>query len=268
MNTNKSMLQMPHIVTNLIAVAALLISSASCAQSDSDVDKGIESMTYTVLITGANRGIGLELAHQYASAGWEVFGTARSPDRAEELHRLNVKVLKLDVTDQESVSRLAHDLGDQSIDILINNAGILPEAKTISDTNLDDVDRVLAVNTVGPIRVTQALLPNLRRGSLKKIINISSRVGSITDNTRGGMYGYRESKAALNMFTKSLAIELRSEGFTCVVMHPGWVQTDMGGKDASIPTQESVRGIRDVINNLTQADTGTFWTHDGEQLPW
>jgi len=225
-------------------------------------------MTYTVLITGANRGIGLEFARQYSSAGWEVIGTARNPDRAEELHRLNVKVLKLDVTDQESVSRLAHDLGNQSIDILINNAGILPEAETISDINPDDLNRVLAVNTVGPIRVTQALLPNLRRGSLKKIINISSRVGSIAENTRGGMYGYRESKAALNMFTKSLAIELRSEGFTCIVMHPGWVQTDMGGKRAPISAQESVRGLREVIDNLTQADTGTFWTHAGKQLPW
>lgn len=262
------MLQIPTIVTRLLAIAALLVSSASCAQSDSDVDIGVENMTYTVLITGANRGIGLELARQYSSAGWQVIATARSPDRAEELNGLDVRVLQLDVTDQESVVRLAHDLGDQSIDILINNAGILPEAKSIADVNFDDFNRVLAVNTVGPIRVTQALLPNLRRGSLRKIINISSIVGSIANNTGGGMYGYRESKAALNMFTTSLAIELRADRFTCIVMHPGWVQTDMGGKNAAVSTRDSVRGIRDVIGNLTQDDSGTFWAYNGKQLPW
>jgi NAD(P)-dependent dehydrogenase (short-subunit alcohol dehydrogenase family) len=259
---------MPHIVTSLIAVAALLTSYASFAQSDVGVEKGIESMTSTVLITGANRGIGLELARQYLSAGWDVIGTARNPGQATELRDLNVRVLQLDVTDQESVVRLAHDLGDQSIDILINNAGILPVAKTIPDINFDDVNRVLAVNTVGPIRVTQALLPNLRQGALRKIINITSGLGSIAENTSGGFYGYRESKAALNMFTKSLSAELGPEGFTCIVVHPGWVQTDMGGKNAAITTQESVRGIRDVVDNLTQADNGTFWNHDGNPLPW
>jgi NAD(P)-dependent dehydrogenase (short-subunit alcohol dehydrogenase family) len=118
------------------------------------------------------------------------------------------------------------------------------------------------------MRVTQALLPNLRKGKLRKIINITSGLGSIAANTSGGFYGYRESKAALNMFTKSLAAELGPDGFTCIVVHPGWVQTDMGGKNAAIPTHESVRGIRNVIDNLTQADTGTFWTHAGKQLPW
>ena len=118
------------------------------------------------------------------------------------------------------------------------------------------------------MRVTQALLDNLRKGNSKKIINITSNLGSIEANTDGRFYGYRESKAALNMFTRSLAAELRDEGFTCVVMNPGWVQTDMGGPNAPLQPQESIAGMRAVIDRLTPADSGTFWTHAGQQMPW
>lgn len=268
MTTIWSRLQIPLAATKLIAVALMLISSGSCAQSDSGDDGETSSEDYTVLITGANRGLGLEFARQYSSAGWQVIGTARKPDAAEELRGVEVRVVQLDVTDQESVEQLAHELGSQSIDLLINNAGILPMANTIEDIDFDDVNRTLAVNTVGPIRVTRALLPNLRRGELRKVINITSSLGSIAENTSGRFYGYRESKAALNMFTRSLAAELRPEGFTCIALHPGWVQTDMGGPNAPIQAPESVRGMRELIDGLTPADSGMYWTHDGEQLPW
>jgi NAD(P)-dependent dehydrogenase (short-subunit alcohol dehydrogenase family) len=222
----------------------------------------------TVLITGANRGIGLELARQYANDGWQVIGTARRPDNADRLHELDVQIVQLDVTDQDSVNQLAEELGDQAIDLLINNAGILPPVRSITEIDFEVFDRVMAVNTVGPIRVTQALLPNLRAGEMKKIVNTTSVLGSITENTGGGFYAYRESKAALNMFTRSLAAELGPDGFTCIVIHPGWVQTDMGGPNAAIPATTSVAGIRDVIAKLTTGDNGTYWTFEGKTLPW
>jgi NAD(P)-dependent dehydrogenase (short-subunit alcohol dehydrogenase family) len=254
------------ISLRLIAIATLFFASLSCAESGTE--ESTEDTGRTVLITGANRGIGLELARQYSADGWQVIGTARRPDAAIELRDLGAQVVQLDVTDQESVERLAEELGDASIDMLINNAGILPMARTISDVNFDDFNRAIAVNTVGPIRVTQALLANLRAGTGRTVINISSNLGSIAENTGGGFYGYRESKAALNMFTKSLSAELKADGFTCVVMHPGWVQTDMGGSSAPVTVQQSANGIRAVIANLTPADTGTYWTFEGEQMPW
>ena len=238
----------------LLTIAALFISSIASAQ--------------TVLITGANRGIGLELARQYSAAGWHVIGTARAPAAAKDLIELDVQIVQLDVTDQDSVHRLANTLADQSIDVLINNAGVLSRLQSIKDIDFDQFDRMMAVNTVGPIRVTQAVLANLQAGKTRKIINISSVAGSITSKSSGGMYGYSESKAALNMFTRSLAGELRSDGFTCVVIHPGWVQTDMGGSSAAVTVQESAAGIRKVVENLTAADSGEFWTFDGQHLPW
>lgn len=244
------------IARRVLAITVLLAAAAGPVLAD------------TVLITGANRGLGLEFAQQYAAAGWDVIGTARRPEAATELNALDVRVLQLDVTDQASVARLAQDLGDLQIDLLINNAGVLPRTGGISNLNLDDFTRALAVNTVGPVRVTQAVLPNLRRGDGKTIIHITSGLGSIGDNTSGGFYGYRESKAALNMFNRSLAAELRSDGFTCVVLHPGWVQTDMGGRNATLTPKESVTGMRSVIAGLSLADTGTFWNYAGEPLAW
>lgn len=247
--------------SNIFAIAALLLASIPSLQAD-------EHDTGTVLITGANRGIGLELARQYTAAGWEVIGTARMPDQATELHALDAKVMQLDVTDHRSVARLATDLGEQSIDLLINNAGILEMVPSIDAINIEDFSYTIAVNTVGPVRVTQALMPNLRSGGMKKIVNITSNLGSIEDNTSGHFYGYRESKAALNMFTRSLAMELRSDGFICIVLHPGWVQTDMGGPNAPLPVVQSAQGIRSVVDSLTPDDSGTFFAYDGQKMPW
>lgn len=268
MNMNASTPIIHLACIKLLALAAMLISSVSCAEPDSGANDAAGDTAQTVLITGANRGIGLELAQQYSTAGWQVIGTARRPDAADELRGLGVGVMELDVTDQGSVNRLAQNLGDRPIDVLINNAGIFPRSRSVSDIDFDEFNRTLAVNTVGPVRVTQALLSNLRTGTLKKVVNITSNLGSITENTNGGSYGYRESKAALNMFTRSLAAELRQEGFICIVLHPGWVQTDMGGSGAPTTVEDSVSGIRKVIDSLTPDDSGTFWSHEGDQLPW
>ena len=222
----------------------------------------------TVLITGANRGLGLEFARQYAADGWNVIATARNPERADELKALPVEVATLDVADQDSVDALAQALEGRSIDLLINNAGIFPRVRGIEEIDFDDYNRTLAVNTVGPVRVTRALLPNLRASKMKTIVNITSRLGSIALTDNGVFYGYRESKAALNMFTRTLANELKPEGFTCLTIHPGWVQTDMGGENASLTPEESVSGMRAVIAERGPEDTGTYWSYGGEEVPW
>lgn len=224
--------------------------------------------TPTVLITGANRGIGLELVRQYAKAGWHVIGTARTRDSADALGATGADVIQLDVTDKSSVDRLARDLDNQPIDILINNAGIQPLMWTLAEIDFDEFTRALNVNTVGPVRVVRALLSSLRSGTLRTIINVTSNLGSITANTDGGFYGYRESKAALNMFTKTLAAELGPEGFICAAIHPGWVRTDLGGGDAPLDVRQSVESIRRVIESLSQADNGSFWSYAGTQMKW
>ena len=257
-------------VANARPVVALILAAAVFlgAQTDSRADDPAAKETRTVLITGANRGLGLEFARQYKEAGWRVIGTARDPQEAQELAALGVRVLPLDVASQQSVDELAAALGDEPIDLLINNAGIFPRVGKIDEIDFDDYNRTLAVNTVGPVRVTRALLPNLRRGELRMIAGLSSNLGSITENERGNFYGYRESKAALNMFTKTLAAELGPEGFTCIVLTPGWVQTDMGGPNATLTPAESIAGMKAVLDRLTPADNGTFWSYNGSQVPW
>lgn len=248
--------------------AALAALCATLALADDHPDAVPVSDAPTVLITGANRGLGLEFARQYAADGWNVIGTARTPGEADELGELPVEVMQLDVTDQASVQALAKSLEGRPIDLLINNAGIFPRVNKIEEVNFDDYSRTLAVNTLGPVRVTGALLPNLRGGEMKTIVNITSSLGSIDLNDFGRFYGYRESKAALNMFTKTLAVELAPDGFTCLTIHPGWVQTDMGGESADLTPEESVSGMRIVIASLGPADTGTYWSYSGEEVPW
>ena len=245
----------------LLAVAAGPGAMPALASDASDASP-------VVLITGANRGLGLEFARQYSEAGWHVIGTARKPDTATDLRNTGASVVRLDVTDGDSVARLAAKLEGQTIDLLINNAGVLDRNATLSEADMDTVEWILEVNTVGPMRVTQALLPNLSAGSRKTVINISSGLGSLTRNESGGLYGYRESKAALNMFTLSLANELRDQGFIVVAMNPGWVQTDMGGENAALKPEQSVSGVRSVIESLTPEDSGTFRIYSGGQETW
>jgi len=247
---------------------ALLLSLLVVAKPDAYANDGSVGDVHTVLVTGANRGLGLEFARQYKEAGWHVIGTARDPDEAEELEALDVQIVQLDVTDQDSADRMAAELAGQPIDVLINNAGIFPRVGGIAEIDFDDYNRTLAVNTVGPVRVTRALLPNLQQGERKIIAGLSSNLGSIAENERGNFYGYRESKAGLNMFTKTLAAELGPEGFICVVLTPGWVQTDMGGPNAPLEPSESIAGMKAVLDKLAPADNGTFWSYDGSQMPW
>ena len=246
------------------AIAGLSVLPLACSASD----QGADDAKPVVLITGANRGLGLEFAKQYSEAGWYVIGTARNPDSATDLRELGATVLQLDVTDAESVGALAKQLENKPIDMLINNAGIFPRYNTLAETDFESVGRILDVNLIGPMRVTQALLPNLSAGEQKKIINITSSLGSIESNGFGRFYGYRESKAGLNMFSKTLSVELKEQGFIAVSIHPGWVQTDMGGPSATLTPEESITGMRAVIDKLTVEDSGTNWGVEGEQVPW
>lgn len=241
-----------------LATFILLLSSTTAVAADAA----------TVLITGANRGIGLEYARQFEARGYRVIGTARNPDEATELKQVSDRVEALDVTDAASVAALAERLKGVPIDILINNAGILDR----TDMSIDKVDfsmmeRTFAVNTFGPLRVVQALLPNLRAGERKLIANMSSQMGSIA-NSSGGTYAYRASKTALNQINRGLSIELGKEGFICVVLHPGWVATDMGGASATYTPAQSVTGLIEVIEGLDATDNGRFYDLKGAELPW
>ncbi len=223
----------------------------------------------TVLITGANRGLGLAFARRFSADGFQVIGTARQPDKAVELRALGVRIEQLDVTDADSVRRLGAAIGDASVDILINNAGVGAGWRgTLEDLDIDNVERILQVNCLGPMRVTQALLPSLHKGDRKLIVNITSMLGSIERNTRGGAYGYRESKAALNMFTRSIAAELDPHGFTCIAMNPGWVKTDMGGPNARLTPDQSIDAMVTVIEGLSTEHSGRFYSHGGDRVPW
>jgi NAD(P)-dependent dehydrogenase (short-subunit alcohol dehydrogenase family) len=226
------------------------------------------AMAMTVLVTGANRGIGLELVKQLEGRGMNVIGTARKPAEAEALRATGARVEQLDVADSASLAALAKSLDGVPIDMLINNAGIMGHtAESFQQTDFAAIETTFVVNSLGPMRVTQALLDNLQAGRHKTVIQISSVLGSIEQN-QGGYYGYRASKAALNMMNKSLALELAGDGFTCVVMHPGWVKTRLGGKGAQITTVESVSGMLEVIAELDAEDNGGFFDYQGNEIPW
>ena len=255
------------LIRSILAVfigASLLIGVATTSLAD---DHGDAAESRTVLITGANRGIGLEFARQYAADGWTVIGTARRPAGAEELAALDVEIMQLDVTDRDSIAALAASLDGRAIDMLINNAGIFPRVSEIDNVDADAYMQTLAVNTLGPVLVTQAVMPNLREGELKQVVNITSGLASIERNS-GGFYGYRESKAALNMFTSTLAAELGNDGFICLALHPGWVRTDMGGENANLSPEESVSGMRAVIGGLTAEHNGRYFGYDGSEVAW
>lgn len=226
----------------------------------------------TWLITGANRGIGLEFAKHLRAKGESVIATARRPADAEELSGLGVEVLALDVSDQASVDAFAEEVGGRAVDVLINNAGMNPrECDGLSDLDLDDMMATFRTNAGGPLLVTRALLPALAKGSRKLVVNISSQMGSIgkaISDKAGGNYAYRSSKSALNMVTTLMAEDLRDKGITCVMMHPGWVRTDMGGPQATLSTDESVSGMLSVIDRLTPRDSGVFIDPAGKPLPW
>lgn len=229
----------------------------------------------TLLVTGANRGLGLEFARQYAADGWRVFAACRDPASAGELQQLaagsggRIEVVALDVSDLASVRAAAQALSGTPVDLLINNAGVgSPRGQRLGGLDYAAWARVLDVNTLGPMRVTEAFLEHLAAGGEKKLVTITSAMGSIADNSSGGSYAYRSSKAAVNMVVKSLSLDLAPRGITCIVMNPGWVRTDMGGPGGKISPAESIAGMRKVIAKLKPADTGKFFNYDGGDYPW
>ncbi len=225
----------------------------------------------TYLITGANRGIGLEFVRQLTARGDSVIGTARDPSAlsAEARAVPGVRWVALEVADPASIDSLPTRLDALgSIDVLINNAGVSSTAKTLAELTAAELHRVFAVNTFAPLLVTKVLMPLLTAGGRKLIVNITSQLGSIANNTGGSTYAYRASKTGLNQLNASLANELRLAGFTCLAMHPGWVQTDMGGKQATLTPETSVRHLLGVIDKAELGMSGKFLNYDGAPLPW
>jgi NAD(P)-dependent dehydrogenase (short-subunit alcohol dehydrogenase family) len=229
---------------------------------------GEVDMALDVLITGANRGIGLEIARQLSQRGDRVVATVRNPDAAADLRALDVRLETLDVTSADQVARLAAALDPGAFDVLVNNAGVGVRDRPLGELDFEKMSQFFDTNALGAMRVAEALLPHLRRGNTRKILNMTSLMGSISDNSTGGSYAYRASKAALNMLNRSLAIDLAGDGFTCVVLHPGWVQTDMGGSAAPTPVHESAAGLVRLIDELGQEDSGNFFNFAGQELPW
>lgn len=229
-----------------------------------------------VVVTGANRGIGLELVRQLLARGEQVEATARAPESATELASLGspaLRIHRVEVTDPASIQQLAATLGDAPVDLVINNAGSYGGptqslGQMAEELSLPDVATTFDINAMGPLRVSIALLPHVRRGSGKKLIHVTSGMGSIADNGSGGYYAYRMSKAALNMMSRSLAVDLRGEGILSCVINPGWVQTDMGGAHAPTPVDESVRAMLARIDEVTLKDSGEFLNWQGGTYPW
>jgi len=229
----------------------------------------------STLITGANRGLGLEFARQYAADGWQVYATCRDPNSASDLRRLadasdhTVQIMALDVTDLASIKAAARELGGQPIDLLLNNAGIGgPRGQTIGNIDYEAWANVLDVNTLGPLRVAEAFVMNVASSEQKLIVTLTSGMGSIADNTSGGAFAYRSSKAAVNMAMRSLAVDLAAQGIICLVINPGWVRTDMGGPHGTQTPAESVAKLRRLIDNLKPAHSGKFLNHDGREYAW
>ncbi|QSX28597.1 SDR family oxidoreductase [Shewanella cyperi] len=230
-------------------------------------------MHHSVLITGANRGIGLALTRVYLEAGSDVIACCRHPYDAKELQSLldeheGLEVFELDVTSAESIAALAEDLVGRPLNLIINNAGVYgPNGVCIGNTPAAEWLKVFEVNSIAPMKMVEALLPNLMaaRGT---VANMSSKMGSMADNDSGRAYIYRSSKAALNAVTKSLAIDLTDKGIIAVALHPGWVQTEMGGPNAPLESKASAAGLKRLLDGLSLVDSGGFYDFQGNKVPW
>jgi NAD(P)-dependent dehydrogenase (short-subunit alcohol dehydrogenase family) len=229
-----------------------------------------------ILVTGAARGLGLEMTRQLLDAGHTVVACPRRAescglDAFSVVHKDRLHVVPMDVADGLSVREAAHRVAAKvpHVDVLINNAGVLPKGEPSVDAlDFENLERAYRVNAVGPLRVTAAFLPLLQKGSGKRVVNITSLMGSIEDNGSGGSYSYRMSKAALNIATKNLAIELGDEGFVVVVMHPGWVRTRMGGDGAPLEIEAAVRDLLGTALGAGPEKNGGFFGPGGKRLPW
>jgi NAD(P)-dependent dehydrogenase (short-subunit alcohol dehydrogenase family) len=219
------------------------------------------------LITGANRGLGLEFTRQYLRDGWRVIGCCRNPDAASELATAGAEVMKLDVTQAADVTAVSKRLVGTSIDLVVCNAGVAgARAAVLSAVTQADFDQVMRTNVLGPMWISAALADRLRPGG--KIAYLSSRMGSIGAMSNAGSALYRASKAALNAVVKAVALELASRGVTAIALHPGWVKTDMGGAGADIDAETSVTGMRAVIEGAGPRVSGHFLDYTGKEIPW
>ena len=227
-----------------------------------------------ILITGANRGLGLGFAKKCLKKDVHVLATVRDIKGSKELLALkerfpnNLEIFELDLLKKKAGYTLANFLGDRPIDILINNAGVGSTNQHFEAVSPKPWLEVLKVNLIAPLMVTQSIINNVKKGSDKKIYFLSSQLGSIADNTSGGMYIYRSSKTGLNQIVKSLSVDLKPQGITVVSLHPGWVKTDMGGPNAPVSIDESIEGMTQVIHTTDIRDTGRFLNYDGKELPW
>lgn len=230
--------------------------------------------TATLLVTGANRGLGLETTEQFAADGWAVLACCRNPAAAEGLRRLSerypaIEVLALDVTDFTQMQSLAEQLRDRSIDVLLSNAGIYGSGRgSFGDVDPVEWAQVLNVNTIAPFMLARAFVEQVAASRQKLIAVISSKVGSITDNSSGGSYLYRSSKTAVNQVVKSLSIDLADRDISVISLHPGWVQTDMGGANAEITTATSVAGLKTILQAAGPGQSGQFIEYNGDAIPW
>lgn len=232
-------------------------------------------MADSVLITGANRGIGLEFVRQFLTEGWQVYATCRQPERADALNRLaettgaRLQVQPLDVTNDRQIENLRALVGQAPLDILINNAGTYGQKNGgFGATDAKAWEQAMRVNVIAVMKMMEAFADSVARSQHRIIANISSKMGSMANNGSGGSYVYRSSKAALNAITVSAARDLISRGISVVALHPGWVRTDMGGPNALIDVEQSVTGLRQVIAALSPEQSGTFLDFKGQVIPW
>ena len=228
-----------------------------------------------VFITGANRGLGLEFTRRFLVRGEQVFAACREPEKAAELEKLKtdhpgqLTILKMEVTNRGEIEAAAKVVTEavDGLDLLINNAGI-GQTSQFGSLEAEEIREVLDVNSIAPVIVAQAFADLLRKGNNPRLVNITSGLGSIANTGGSGRYSYKASKAALNMLSRMMSNELKSDGIIVIPMHPGWVQTDMGGPSAHLTVPESIQRMLKVIDGLTLEDTGRFWNMDGEELPW
>lgn len=230
----------------------------------------------TVLITGVNRGIGLEFSRQLAEDGWCVLACSRDLEKSDALNKLaaeypeRITLYALDVADHGQIKKLSQTLANKPIDLLINNAGVFPDIneRSFGQTDYDAWAYAFLVNTMAPLKMAEAFITQIAQSNRKTIVTITSKMGSVADNGRGGSYIYRSSKSAVNMVVKSIAIDLKSNGIISVLLHPGWVRTDMGGPSGLISVEQSVSGMLSVIREVTSTDSGKFIAYDGQIIPW
>ena len=220
----------------------------------------------TILIIGANRGLGLEFARQYAADGWRVIATLRKPSGGAELSATGAEIYVCDVAYPDQINRLAAALSGVELDVLLLNAGIYPDHSGLDDVDYDSFHQAMTVNALAPLLVARAFLPQM--SGRKVVAALSSKMGSIAENTSGGSYAYRASRAALDMGFRTLSLDPAADGAIVLLLSPGWVKTDMGGAQAPLTPPVAIAGMRRVLEQVTAADNGSFLHYDGSRVAW